>query len=79
MRNLLPLKSSLIRGLGLCLSLGLGALDHDLRLKYGDRLYYALQPPSLVMFVPAVASLFCLALPGTFLDMFAQKRRRFMI
>ena len=25
------------------LPMGLGALDHDLRLRYGDRLYYALQ------------------------------------
>ena len=30
--------------------------------------------PGLVKFVPAVARLFCLALPGSFLDMFAQNK-----
>ena len=30
--------------------------------------------PGLVKFVPAVARLFCLALPGSFLTMFAQNK-----
>ena len=57
-------------------------LDHllqtHIKLLKSDRIYVQRSPlfcaPGLVKYVPAVARLFCLALPGSFLTMFAQNK-----